>query len=130
VQILAVDPAGKPLAIGPEALATAHATRVAASLVDTPPSELYPELLAARAREELAGLANVEIREIVGDDLLAERLGGIHAVGRCAASPPRLLIATYTPPGGPAASTSPSSARASPTTPAASASRSAAPWSR
>ncbi len=98
VQILAVDPAGKTLAIGPEALATAHATRVAASLVDTPPSELYPELLAARAREELAGLANVEIREIVGDDLLAERLGGIHAVGRCATSPPRLLIATYTPP--------------------------------
>ena len=101
VQILAVDPAGKPLTIAPEALTTAHATRVAGSLVDTPPSDLHPEILAARAREELAGL-DVEIREIVGDDLLSERLGGIHAVGRCAVSPPRMLVATYTPkqPGG------------------------------
>lgn len=96
VQILAVDPSGRPLTPAPEALTTAHATRVAASLVDTPPSELYPEILATRAREELAGLG-VEIREIVGEELLTEHLGGIHAVGRCAVSPPRVLIATYTP---------------------------------
>jgi probable aminopeptidase NPEPL1 len=97
VQILAVDLAGKPLVLGPEVLATAQATRTAATLVDTPPSELYPEVLAARAREELAGIPGVEVREIVGDDLLRERLGGIHAVGRCAQSAPRLLLATYTP---------------------------------
>jgi len=100
VQILAVDPAGQPLPIGPEVEATLHATRTAAGLVDTPPSELDPEAFAARAREELTGLANVEIKEIVGDALLTERLHGIHGVGRCAVSAPRLFLASYTPPGG------------------------------
>ncbi|HEY0139151.1 MAG TPA: leucyl aminopeptidase family protein [Nannocystis sp.] len=100
IHILAVDPSGQPLPIGPEVEATLHATRTAAGLVDTPPSDLNPEAFAARAREELAGLANVEIKEIVGDALLAERLHGIHAVGRCATSAPRLLHASYTPPGG------------------------------
>jgi probable aminopeptidase NPEPL1 len=100
VHILAVDLAGQPLPIGPEVEATLHATRTAAGLVDTPPSELHPETLAARAREELAGIADVEVREIVGDELLAARLGGIHAVGRCAAVAPRMFLATYTPRGG------------------------------
>ena len=99
VHILAVDPAGSPITLAPEVEATLHATRVAAGLVDTPPSELDPGHFAARAREQLAGLAGVEVREIVGDELLAERLGGLHAVGRCAVSPPRLLHASYTPPG-------------------------------
>jgi probable aminopeptidase NPEPL1 len=97
VQILVVDPAGRPIALAPEVEATFHATRTAASLVDTPPSDLHPETLAARAREELAGLAGVGVREIVGADLLAEQLAGLHAVGRCALAPPRLLVATYTP---------------------------------
>lgn len=97
VQILAVDLKGRPLPLGPEIEATLHATRTAAGLVDTPPSELNPEVFADRARAELAGLANVQLREIIGDELLAERLHGIHAVGRCATSPPRMLVATYTP---------------------------------
>ncbi len=100
IQILAVDLAGQPLAIAAEVEATMHATRVAAGLVDTPPTDLDPEAFAARAREELTGLARVELREIVGDDLLTERLHGIHAVGRCATSPPRMLVASYTPPDG------------------------------
>ena len=100
VQILAVDPSGRPLAISAEVEATLHATRTAAGLVDTPPTDLDPEAFAARAREELADLANVEIKEIVGDALLTERLLGLHAVGRCAVSAPRLFHASYTPPGG------------------------------
>ena len=100
LQILAIDRAGQPIPLGPEVEATMHATRTAGGLVDTPPSELHPGAFAARAREELAGLERVELREIVGDELLDARLGGIHAVGRCAVNPPRLLIATYTPVGG------------------------------
>lgn len=99
VHVIAVDLAGQPIALGPEVEATLHATRMAAGLVDTPPSELNPTALAARAREELQGLAHVSVREIVGDELLSERLGGIHAVGRCAVAPPRLLLASYEPPG-------------------------------
>lgn len=98
VEIAVVDRSGQPLALGPEVEATMQAARTAASLVDTPPSELNPEVFAARAREELGGLAHVRIREIVGDELLAERLGGIHAVGRCAMAAPRLIVATYEPP--------------------------------
>lgn len=97
LQILLVDGAGQPIAAPPEAVATMHATRVAASLVDTPPTELNPDAFAARARETLAAVPGVDIREIAGDELLAERLVGIHSVGRCAVAPPRLLIATYTP---------------------------------
>ena len=100
IEILAVDRAGQPIPIGPEVEATLHATRVAGGLVDTPPSELHPGAFAARAREELAGLKFVEVREIVGDELLDARLGGIHAVGRCAVNQPRVLVATYSPPAG------------------------------
>ncbi|MBL9102711.1 MAG: leucyl aminopeptidase family protein [Myxococcales bacterium] len=97
LQILAVDGAGRPLPVGPEVVATMNATRVAASLVDTPPTELNPDAFAARARELLAALPGVEIREITGDELLAERLVGIHSVGRCALAPPRMIVATFTP---------------------------------
>ena len=100
IHVLAVDLSGQAIPIGPEVEVTMHATRTAAGLVDTPPTDLDPEAFAARAREELAGLAHVEIKEIVGDALLAERLHGIHAVGRCATSAPRMLHASYTPPGG------------------------------
>ena len=100
VQIAVVNLAGEPIPLGPEVEATMQATRTAAGLVDTPPSELNPTAFAARAREELQGLEHVRVREIVGDELLAERLGGVHAVGRCALAPPRVLIATYTPPAG------------------------------
>jgi probable aminopeptidase NPEPL1 len=99
IQIAVVDAAGEPVAVGPEVEATMQAARTAAGLVDTPPSELNPETFAARAREALQDLPHVRLREIVGDELLAERLGGIHAVGRCALAAPRLLVATYDPPG-------------------------------
>ncbi len=100
IEILAIDRAGQPIPVSPEALATMQATRTAGGLVDTPPSELHPGAFAARAREELARLTGVELRELVGEELLAARLGGIHAVGRCAVNQPRMLIATYTPEGG------------------------------
>ncbi|MCY1053510.1 leucyl aminopeptidase family protein [Nannocystis sp. SCPEA4] len=97
VQILALDLAGQPIPIPPEVESTMHATRIAALHVDTPPTELNPEEFAARARDLLTAIPRVELREIVGDALLQEGLAGIHAVGRCAVKPPRMLIAQYTP---------------------------------
>lgn len=76
---------------------TVEMIREAARLVDMPPTELDTKALAARARQILLGLPNVAVREITGDRLVAAGLGGIHAVGRCAVSPPRMLIAKYRP---------------------------------
>jgi probable aminopeptidase NPEPL1 len=67
--------------------------RFAATLVDTPPTELDPAAFATIAKKALRGVRGVRVREIAGDALLRSKLGGIHAVGRCARSAPRLLIA-------------------------------------
>ncbi|EDM75020.1 putative leucyl aminopeptidase [Plesiocystis pacifica SIR-1] len=97
VQIFAVDRQGKPLAAPTGTAKVVQAVRDSAELVDMPPSELNPETFAAKARELLDGLKNVEITEIVGDELLENGCGGIHGVGRCALAAPRLVVATYTP---------------------------------
>lgn len=75
--------------------------RNAAHLVDTPPTELDPAGLASAAKRTLKGLRGVRVRELVGDALLRAGLGGIHAVGRCARSAPRVLIAQAGPARGP-----------------------------
>ena len=85
---------GKVLSVDPGVQTVVHTARAAAQLVDTPPTELDPANFAAAARKMLRPLRGVQVREIVGDALLRARLGGIHAVGRCARSAPRLLIAT------------------------------------
>ena len=91
VKIAAYGPDGKPLVADEIVQATIAAARDAAELVDTPPSELHPTALSKRARTLIGKGAH--IKEIVGDDLLAHNLGGIHGVGRAALEPPRMLIA-------------------------------------
>jgi probable aminopeptidase NPEPL1 len=97
VQIFAVDANGKPVDMPESALVTMAATRDAAELVDTPPTDLNPEAFAKRARAMLAEIPGVKVREITGDKLLTANLGGIHAVGRAAVNTPRMLIASYSP---------------------------------
>jgi probable aminopeptidase NPEPL1 len=75
--------------------------REAAHFVDTPPTELDPAAFAAAAKRVLKPLGGVRVRELVGDALLRSKLGGIHAVGRCARSAPRMLIAQTGPARGP-----------------------------
>jgi probable aminopeptidase NPEPL1 len=96
VQLLAVDRKGNVVKAEPQLAHTVEVVRESAQLVDTPPSELDPETFVARSRALLDGL-DVEIEEIVGDQLLERGLRGIHAVGRAAASAPRVLLAQYTP---------------------------------
>jgi probable aminopeptidase NPEPL1 len=91
LEIAAFGRDGKRLVPSDSVRATIDAARDAAAMVDTPPSELHPTALSKRARE-LLGKGH-ELREIVGDDLLANGLGGIHAVGRSAIEPPRMLLA-------------------------------------
>ncbi len=97
IQLLAIDRDANVLKPPHNTLPTVAAVRDCAELVDTPPSELDPDALSRRARAWLEQLERVTVEEIVGDELLARGLGGIHAVGRCAEAPPRLLVAHYTP---------------------------------
>jgi probable aminopeptidase NPEPL1 len=118
IQIVGFGPDDRPLVPSATVRNTIAFARDAAVLVDTPPSELHPTALARAAREQLAAVAPIveagttpktkaakgkakaaasgnaiTIDEIVGDALLERGLGGIHAVGRAATQPPRLLVA-------------------------------------
>ena len=73
-----------------EALQMAQAVRLVRDLVNTPAEDMGPEQLSDMAREQ-AELFGGEFDEWIGDELLAQNFPAIHAVGRAAARPPRLL---------------------------------------
>jgi leucyl aminopeptidase len=73
-----------------EALELAQAVRLTRDLVNTPTEDMGPEQLSDVMREQ-AELFGGEFDEWVGDELLAQNFPAIHAVGRAAARPPRLL---------------------------------------
>lgn len=73
-----------------EALEMAQAVRLVRDVVNTPAEDMGPEELSDLAREQ-AQLFGGEFDEWVGDELLAQNFPAIHAVGRAAARPPRLL---------------------------------------
>jgi len=73
-----------------EALEMAQAVRLVRDLVNTPAEDMGPGELSDIAREQ-ADLFGGEFDEWVGDELLAQNFPAIHAVGRAAARPPRLL---------------------------------------
>jgi leucyl aminopeptidase len=73
-----------------EALDMAQAVRLVRDLVNTPAEDMGPGELSDIAREQ-AELFGGEFDEWVGDELLAQNFPAIHAVGRAAARPPRLL---------------------------------------
>lgn len=76
----------------------AETIRTICRLVDMPPAELDTERFEHEARQAVEGIADVSVTSIVGDDLLAQGMGGLHAVGRTAMQPPRLVILDYNPP--------------------------------
>jgi leucyl aminopeptidase len=67
---------------------------LARDLVNTPANDLGPDALEARIRA-FAAERQLAFRSIVGDALLAENFPMIHAVGRAAAEPPRLVEFTW-----------------------------------
>jgi probable aminopeptidase NPEPL1 len=97
VHVITVDARGEILPADASVRETMRMTREAAHLVDTPPSALGPEALAARARALMEGLPRVQVRELAGKELSKQKLGGIEAVGRAGTEAPRLLVATYQP---------------------------------
>ena len=92
-----VGPDGRSLRASKVVTASVESLREAARLVDLPPSELDPAAFQREARRLVKGIKGVRTRAIVGKDLLAAGCGGIHGVGRCANSAPRLIVMTWAP---------------------------------
>jgi leucyl aminopeptidase len=78
--------------------ATTTAIQTVRDLVNMPPSELYPETLAAAA-VELAGGLPVEVEILDEPALLAGGFGGILGVGQGSSRGPRLAVVRYSPAG-------------------------------
>ncbi len=76
----------------------ASAAAFARDLVNTPAGDMTPRVLAERVRERLTGLDRTTLEVWDEDRIADERLGGLLAVARGSAEPPRLVRATYTPP--------------------------------
>ncbi len=68
----------------------AEAVALVRDLVNTPAGDMLPDALEEEARK-LAAAFGAEISVIKGDDLLAQKLNMIHAVGRASSSAPRLI---------------------------------------
>lgn len=68
----------------------AAAEALTRDLINTPASDMGPDALQFAA-EELANRHGATCKTIVGEDLLAQNLPMIHAVGRAAAIAPRLI---------------------------------------
>jgi leucyl aminopeptidase len=78
------------------ASAVAAAIHTVRDLVNTPPSDLYPETLAAAAVDVAGGLP-LEVEVLDETDLEVGGFGGILAVGKGSVRPPRLVVLRYSP---------------------------------
>ena len=82
--------------IADRAEVVARAVHTVRDLVNTPPSDLFPESLAAAAIDCAAGLP-IEVEVLDEAALDAGGYGGILAVGRGSVRPPRLVVLRYSP---------------------------------
>lgn len=78
----------------PEIIAQTDAVFMVRDLVNMPPNALNPESLA-QAVHTLAETHQAQYHVWVGDELLTHNFPAIHAVGRAAASEPRLISLTW-----------------------------------
>ncbi|MGY1697664.1 leucyl aminopeptidase family protein [Geodermatophilus sp. SYSU D00814] len=104
VALVAADAADPAVAAAARAgEVTGSAVAWARDLVNTPSNTKDPAWLADQAVERLAGLPHVTVTVLGPEELAAGGFGGVLAVGGGSASPPRVVVASYAPPGaGPA----------------------------
>jgi len=69
---------------------TVEAVTLARDLINTPANDMGPADLEQAARA-LGGGHGADVTAVIGDDLLTKNFPLIHAVGRAAAQPPRLI---------------------------------------
>jgi len=77
-------------AVEAEILASVAATTLCRDLINTPASDMGPAALEQAARTLAQGF-DADVSSIVGEDLLEQNYPMIHAVGRAAHEPPRLV---------------------------------------
>ncbi len=77
--------------------AVAGAVVAARQLINTPPSDLTPEVMADRVSELLAGAPGVTVEVWDEARIADERLGGVLGVSRGSHRPPRFVRADYHP---------------------------------
>ncbi len=99
VRIACISPGGAAISLNRLEQEIVRRGRWAAHLVDMPTAELGTSDFVRETRKAARGIKHLTVRVISGNALLDKRLGGLHAVGRTAMQPPRLLILRYTPPG-------------------------------
>ena len=99
IDILAVDAKGKIYPIDASIKLLAEETAWACKVVDLPPNLLNPKTFAKEIRSKFKGMTTVTTQEIIGKNLIAEGLNGIHSVGKAAEEEPRLVILDYKPRG-------------------------------
>ncbi|MBY6411410.1 leucyl aminopeptidase [Rhodococcus sp. BP-252] len=95
VELLVTDPRARDTkAELARSVALAESVAIARDFVNTPPSHLYPEAFAARAKE-LGTAAGLKV-EILDDKALEKGgYGGIHGVGKGSSRLPRLVRLTH-----------------------------------
>ena len=69
--------------------------QLTARLVDSHPELLTTTQFVQEVRNLILDFPKVTLTEIVGDELASKGYGGLHAVGKAANHPPRLLILEY-----------------------------------
>ena len=97
--ITVLTPADDADGIRRRAQALAGAVSLARDLVNTAPSDLYPETLAEEA-ERVAAAAGLQAEVLDEKALERSGYGGIVGVGQGSVHPPRLVRLEYAPPGG------------------------------
>jgi probable aminopeptidase NPEPL1 len=97
VVFAATDVSGKPIEISSADRVAVEQMRWAAGLVDTPTSEMHTGDFETAIRTAARGIKHLTLRVIEGKALRAAGLEGVHAVGRAARIPPRMVLLEYKP---------------------------------
>jgi len=74
-------------------------TNRARDLVNSPPNELTPERLAARAQEIASSVEHLTAEALGPDEIAAQGMGALAAVAQGSDNPARLVVLRYDPPG-------------------------------
>ena len=100
VAVVATDAADPAVAAAARAgQVTAASVAWARDLINTPGNTKNPAWLATEAGERLAGLDHVTVHVLEPEDLRVGGFGGVLAVGGGSATPPRVIVVSYQPPG-------------------------------
>jgi probable aminopeptidase NPEPL1 len=99
VQIAAADADGVRVGFSTFDRQVIERARWAAMLADTPTADMHTTDFVRATRRAARDIPHLKVSVVSGADVLARGMGGLHAVGRTATRPPKLLLLRYNPPG-------------------------------